>query len=62
MRRLGALSLLKTLFSFRAGRRLKGSLSDVSFESGEPIFEGRGLFGAIAALHDAFSRLRVLTV
>jgi hypothetical protein len=62
MRRLGALSLLKTLFSFGAWRKLKGSLSDISFESGETVFEGRGLFGAIAALHDAFSRLRVLTV
>ncbi len=43
-------------------RKLKGSLSDVSFESGATVFEGRGLFGAIAVLHDAFSRLRVLTV
>jgi hypothetical protein len=43
-------------------RKLKGSLSDVSSESGATVFEGRGLFGAIAVLHDAFSRLRVLTV
>jgi hypothetical protein len=50
MRRLGALSLLKKLFSFGAWRKLKGSLSDISFESGETVFEGRGLFGAIAVL------------
>lgn len=52
---LGLLSFLKKRIPFRAWWKLEGLLADVFCEGCETIFEGRGLFGAIAALHGAFS-------
>jgi hypothetical protein len=49
------LSFLEKRITFRTRWKLEGLFADIFCKGCETIFEGRGLFGAIAALHGAFS-------